>query len=568
VLNGGGVTEHEYWEHGRCYNLAAWPIRDDDGRVASLVHVIRDITERKGAEAALRESEAKYRIVADNTYDWEFWIDEDERLLYCSPSCVRITGHRAEEFLADPTFYARVVHPDDRAIYEAHRRTSKTSPDASSAEFRVVRPDGSVRWVGHVCVPVHDESGVAIGRRGSNRDVTERKHAEEEKAKLQADLLQSQKIESIGRLAGGVAHDFNNILTVILGYVNFALRDVREGDPLRDALAEIQTAGERAAALTRQLLAFSRKQVLQPVSLNLNRVAADLEKMLRRLIGEDVDLVLAPAPDLGRVTADPGQIEQVLINLAVNARDAMPDGGKLTIETANVEIDAEYAAHHVAVKPGPYVLLAVSDTGHGMDEATRARVFEPFFTTKQVGKGTGLGLSTVYGIVKQSGGNVWVYSEPGKGTSFKIYLPRDASDAAPTVRDAAPAARVEGTETLLIVEDEESLRGLATRILARLGYTVLTAANGGEALLLCEQHAKEIHLVLTDVVMPMMGGRVLVERLRGVRPGIKVLYMSGYTDNAIVHHGVLDADVKFIGKPFRADDLATKVREVLDGPRR
>jgi signal transduction histidine kinase/CheY-like chemotaxis protein len=431
------------------------------------------------------------------------------------------------------------------------------------AEYRYRHKDG--RWIDLEavgCNLLHDPAvnGIVL----NIRDITERKRAEEEKAVLHAQLIQSQKMESVGRLAGGVAHDFNNVLTVILGFAEFGIDDLREGDPLRENLEEIRSASERAAAITRQLLAFSRKQVLQPIALDLNAVATGLEKMLRRLLGEDIELAQVLGPDLGIVTADRVQIEQVIVNLAINARDAMPQGGKLTIETANVELDEEYAVLHASVKPGPYVLLAVSDTGHGMDEATMTRIFEPFFTTKEVGKGTGLGLSTVYGIVKQSGGNIWVYSEPGKGTTFKIYLPCDRSAVA---AGSAPAARkipIRGGETILIVEDEEALRGLAERSLKRAGFHVLTAADGEQALLLCEKHPKPIHLLLTDVVMPRMSGRVLAERLTTVRPAMKVLFMSGYTDNAIVHHGILVPGTQFIAKPFGVVALAAKVREVLD----
>jgi CheY-like chemotaxis protein len=314
----------------------------------------------------------------------------------------------------------------------------------------------------------------------------------------------------------------------------------------------------------RQLLAFSRKQILEPKVLDLNQITAELEKMLRRILGEDVDFMQTHAPDIGLILADPGQIEQVLMNLVVNARDAMPEGGKLTIETANVVLDAEYAAIHATVEPGPYVMLAVTDTGSGMNEQTRARIFEPFFTTKGKGKGTGLGLSTVYGIVRQSGGDIHVYSEPGLGTTFKIYLPRKASATEIESKIPISPTRLVGNETILVVEDEEAVCNLAKRILGAAGYTVLVAASGADALAKCERHSDEIHLVLTDVVMPEMSGRTLAERLAKLRPGIKVLYMSGYTDNAIVHHGTLDPGTKFIGKPFNAADLTRKVREVLD----
>ena len=377
-------------------------------------------------------------------------------------------------------------------------------------------------------------------------------------------LRQAQRMECIGRLAGGIAHDFNNLLSVILPYTELALEAVHDGDPLKADLLEIKRAGESAASLTRQLLAFSRKQVLQPVPLDLNRVVTDLDRMLRRIIGEDIELVQRLSPDLGQVKADPGQIEQAIMNLVVNARDAMPGGGRLTLETRNVDLDAEYAAHHPEVEPGAHVKVSVTDTGTGMDESTLARIFEPFFTTKGLGKGTGLGLSTTYGIVKQSGGSIWVRSVLGSGTCFEIYLPRQHSTTIAAVKPQPALALLVGTETILVVEDDGAVRNLAKRILATAGYTVLAAANGGEALLICEQHRTPIHLVLTDVVMPQMSGRALVDRLATVRPGIKVLFMSGYTDDAIVHHGVLEPGTQFIGKPFTQQALLSKLRQVLE----
>ena len=377
-------------------------------------------------------------------------------------------------------------------------------------------------------------------------------------------LRQSQKLEGIGQLAGGIAHDFNNLLTAINGYSSLALQRIEGNPSVRTYLEEIKKAGDRAANLTRQLLAFGRKQILQPLPLSLNDIVTDMSKMLRRLIGEDIQLSAKLATDLKRVKADPGQIEQVLVNLIVNARDAMPQGGKLTIETANAELDREYASTHVGVLAGAYVVLAVSDTGTGMDEQVRKQIFEPFFTTKEKGKGTGLGLSTVYGIVKQSGGNIWVYSEPNHGTTFKVYLPALASTPKSSEVKVVEAPMPRGTETVLLVEDEEVVRGLARQILEDAGYRVLVAQQGEEAIRLCIEDAKEIHLLLTDVVMPGAGGKEVADRLGSLRPGIKVLFMSGYTDEAIVHHGVLDSNVKFIQKPFSPAALARKVREVLD----
>jgi two-component system cell cycle sensor histidine kinase/response regulator CckA len=397
------------------------------------------------------------------------------------------------------------------------------------------------------------------------REIAERKLGEEALRASEEQLRQSQKLESVGQLAGGIAHDFNNLLTVINGNSDLLLRRL-DDEKQRERVEEIKRAGERAAQLTRQLLAFSRKQILQPVVLDLNHVVPDVGKMLRRLIGEGIDLITALDPGLGQVDADPGQIEQVLMNLAINARDAMPKGGKLTIQTANVYLDESYVRTHAAVKPGPYVMLAVSDTGHGMDAETQARIFEPFFTTKEKGKGTGLGLSTVYGIVKQSGGNICVYSEVGRGTTFKIYLPCVGEAAEPHAQAAPQSITPQGVETVLLVEDDEIVRKLAREILELNGYGVLTAADGGEALSLCEHHEGPIHLLLTDVVMPQMSGREVAERATALRPAMKVLYMSGYTDDSIIHHGVLDAGVAFLEKPFTPDAMARKVREVLDDP--
>jgi signal transduction histidine kinase len=398
-------------------------------------------------------------------------------------------------------------------------------------------------------------------------EIAERKRAEADRQALEAQLLQSQKMEAVGQLAGGVAHDFNNMLTVISGYSAILLETLDAADPNRGDIEEIRGAAERAAGLTRQLLAFSRKQVLQPRVVDLNsEVITGLEKMLRRLIGEDIELVTSLDGHLGLVNADPGQLEQVIVNLAVNARDAMPDGGRLVIETANMELGAEHAGRHIGVKAGRYVMLAVTDTGSGMKPETMARMFEPFFTTKEQGKGTGLGLATVYGIVKQSGGDIWVYSEPGHGTSFKIYLPLVEEPKSAAVPASTKAHDYAGTETILLVEDDETLRLLARRILQSRGYTVLEARDGEQALAICGQPATRIDLVATDAVMPKMNGRVLAERLATLRPRLRVLFMSGYTDDDMLRRGIMDPRMAFLQKPFTPEGLAKKVREVLDSP--
>ena len=392
--------------------------------------------------------------------------------------------------------------------------------------------------------------------------------ANEALRKSEEQLRQSQKLEAVGRLAGGIAHDFNNLLSVILSYSDMLSYELKPNEHALADLEEIKKAGRRAADLTRQMLAFSRQQVLDLRILDLNEIVGSVNKMLTRILGEDIELKMLLAPRLAKVKADPGQIEQVLMNLVVNARDAMPTGGNLTIETANVELDVAYARDHVGVTQGAYVMLAVSDNGVGMDKAIQARVFEPFFTTKELGKGTGLGLSTVFGIVKQSGGTIWLYSEPGIGTTFKTYLPRAEGKVDWSPSPGPPTVAIRGTETILLVEDEDQVRKVASGILKKAGYHVLEATSPGEALLVSEQHPVKIHLLLTDVVMPKMNGRQLAERIGSMRPGIRIIFMSGYTDNVIIHHGVLDSGVSFLQKPFTPDSLSSKVRQVLDGVRR
>jgi len=387
-------------------------------------------------------------------------------------------------------------------------------------------------------------------------DISQRKLLEEQ-------LIHAQKMEAVGRLAGGVAHDFNNMLTVISGYNRMLLDDLSPLDPLRGNAEEILKAADRAAALTNQLLAFSRRQIIRPRVLNPNSILSNTQKMLRRLIGEDIQLVLNTATDTGNMRADPTHIEQAIVNLAVNARDAMPAGGLITIETSNVHLDENYTRTHLGMQPGEFVMIAMSDTGHGMDSETRRHIFEPFFTTKERGKGTGLGLATVYGMVKQSGGDIWVYSELGKGTTFKLYFPRVSDPVSESADGDANQPKALGSETVLVVEDEKAVRDLTVKMMRQLGYNVLAAANGEEAIEIGRSHTGHIALLLTDVVMPNMSGRQVADLLLASRPGIRVLYLSGYTENTVVHHGVLEEGVSFLPKPFSREALGKKVREIL-----
>jgi len=412
--------------------------------------------------------------------------------------------------------------------------------------------------------PIRDTNGRVVGASTSARDLSEQRATAEALKRTEEQLRQAQKMEAVGRLAGGVAHDFNNLLSVILSYSDLIGSELSSTDPSSRDVAEIRKAALSAADLTRQLLVFSRQQIITPQVLDLNDIVVVMDKMLRRILGEDVDLVTRLARHSTRVLADPSNIEQMIMNLALNARDAMPRGGKLTIETGTVELDERYAAEHLGAKPGPHVLLAVSDTGTGMQPEIQARIFEPFFTTKAVGKGTGLGLSIVFGIAQRAGGSVWVYSEPGRGTTFKVYLPRSEAEVEAGSASRVPIA-LHGGETILLAEDQEQVRAVAHSILRRHGYHAIVAQNAGEALLLCEAHTGPIHLLLTDVVMPHLSGADLAKRIAVTRPETKVLFMSGYTDDSVVRHGVLEDGVAFLQKPFTPESLARKVREVLDG---
>jgi two-component system cell cycle sensor histidine kinase/response regulator CckA len=544
------------------------PLKTSDGRNVAVEFVsnvyavngekviqcnIRDITVRKRVEGELRMRNRAIQAVSQGIIISDARA-EDNHIIYASPGVTSLTGYERDEVVGRNCRFLQGIGTDPASVTVIRNAIREGRPCV--VELLNYRKDGTTFWNSVAISPVLDDSGVLSHFVGVQTDVTARRQ-------LEAQFLQAQKMEAVGRLAGGVAHDFNNILSVILSYAELVSDDLEPDEPMRADLEEIRTAALRATDLTRQLLAFSRQQVLETKVLNLNEVLGGMEKMLGRLLGADIQLTILPALGLHNFKADPGQLEQIIMNLAVNARDAMSTGGLLTIETKNVDIDEGHAATHHDVRPGSYVELAVSDNGTGMDKTTVARIFEPFFTTKESGKGTGLGLATVFGIVKQSGGHIFVYSEPGKGTTFRMYLPKvaGAADVDGPVRNAPETECAGGT--ILLVEDEDQVRNVARTILRRQGYVVLEAPNGGEALLICEQHNARIDLLLTDVVLPRMSGRQLAERLAPLRPTMKVLYMSGYTDDAILQHGIIDSGVAFLQKPLTPRLLARKVREVL-----
>ncbi|QDU25317.1 Blue-light-activated protein [Anatilimnocola aggregata] len=475
---------------------------------------------------------------------------------WISPNIETLLGYRAGEVLGGDWFLGN-IHPEDREAVVNPFFTEIVRNNYFSAEYRFRHKDGSHRWIRGEIRLLRNAAGQPAEAIGSLADITQRKQLEDQ-------FRQAQKMEVVGHLAGGIAHDFNNVLAVILGCCQFLENDVAVGGESRELVEEIYKAANRAASLTKQLLAFSRQQILRPMLLNLNEVVTEAVAMLDRLIGEDITVKTSLQSRLWPVKVDGGQMNQVIMNLAVNARDAMPQGGTLTIETSNVELDETYAQSHREVTAGSYVMLVVSDTGSGMDEQTKSRIFEPFFTTKETGKGTGLGLATVFGIVKQSEGHVTVDSELGTGTTFKVYLPRHETAATSEDATKVSTSAPRGTETILVAEDEEMLLKLASRILSSQGYAVLQAGDGEEALQMYRAHAGPIHLLLADVVMPKMSGRQLYDQLSAIQPGLKVLFMSGYTDDAVLRHGVLESTTNFLEKPFTYAALSTCVRRALD----
>jgi two-component system cell cycle sensor histidine kinase/response regulator CckA len=555
-----------YGKNGRPFwnFVSIAPVRDEDGDVTHFIGVLNDVTDRRETDEALRSREARFRSLIENAQDIIAVLDGDGTVRFASPAVERVLGYTGNDVAG--LYMMEIVHDDDvERVHAAIDQAIMNPGRPQWVEFRVGHAGGGWRVLEAVGTSLLHNPAV-MGIVLNARDVTERRAAEEALEQSRRQFLQAQKMEAVGRLAGGVAHDFNNLLTAIRGNADLLLMDLAEGSPAREDVREIRRAADRAADLTRQLLAFSRRQVLQPRVLSLNAVVGEMQRMLGRLLAGDVALATRLDPSLGSVVADPGQIEQVVMNLAVNARDAMPRGGELTVETANEDLDPELARRFPYVVPGRYVRLSVRDTGVGMDRETREQAFEPFFTTKPTGKGTGLGLSTVYGIVKQSGGYVWIDSAPGQGTTVSIHLPRvdEPASAAEAVAEIGAVPR--GREAVLVVEDEVTVRNLAGRVLGRAGYSVREASDGYEALRVAEDRAAPLDLLLTDVNMPRMGGLELARRVQEIRPGLRVLFFSGDSEAAVAGLDVADAGVNFIEKPFTAEGLARKVREVLDGP--
>ena len=537
----------------------------NSGEIGTLIIAFHNMADALSAKnKQLHEREQRFRTVADFAHDCEYWIDPGGKFLYLSPSCERITGYTPDEILDQPCLVLEMVSSEYEGKIRSHYvNGNKADAPFHTTVFPIINKSGKEVWLEHNCIPVFDDKGNYAGRRGNNRDITDQKRVESEKEQLEQQCIQAQKMESVGRLAGGVAHDFNNMLGVILGHAEIAIDELDIDHPIKNDLLQIQQAANRSSDITRQLLTFARKQIASPKVIDLNETVSGMVKMLLRLIGEDIDLAWLPGKGLWQVNVDPSQIDQILVNLCINARDAIQGGGKITVKSVNCTLGKEYCSTHAGSIPGQYVKIEVSDNGSGIDKEIVPHIFEPFFTTKGINEGTGLGLATVYGIVKQNNGFIYVYSEQGKGTTFSIYFPRYVGTTKQEQLESATEPVLGGNETILLVEDEQTILNMIAKLLHRLGYTVLIAGSPSEAIRLADKHFGGIDLLLTDVIMSEMNGRILMEKLTAKQPGIKCLYMSGYTTNVISHHGVLDEGVNFIQKPFTRKDLAEKIRQIL-----
>ncbi len=536
-------------------------LRDASGRPIGFRNLNRDVTERTRAEDALRKSEEKYRTIIESMEEGLIESDLKGNCIFANDAACKLLGYARDELIG-MSYKKRVAPEMRRQMYEAYHRIYETGKPEFLLDYGVVRKDGSVRILQSNIALMRDASGHPVGFRSLVRDITQLKKAEEEKSKIEEQLFQARKMESVGRLAGGVAHDFNNMLTVILGYTELIKSRLSQDDSLFKDILEIEKAAGRSKELTRQLLAYSRKEIIAPRPIDLNDLIVGGEKTLSRLLGEDIELRFYLKKDIWKIKVDPSQMELILINLTANARDAMPNGGRLTIETENIQLNKAYCRIHLGFSPGDYVLLGVSDDGTGMDKETAKHVFEPFFTTKETGKGTGLGLATVYGIIKQNEGFINVYSEPGRGTTFKIYIPRSLEEGE-AIKPVEEALITSGTGTVLLVEDDDMVRKITTEMLQAIGYTTLSARTPIEALSFCRNADTRIDLVITDVIMPQFSGKELSDRIKAIRPGAKVLFMSGYSTNVIAHQGILEEGVHFIQKPFSLSDLARKISDAM-----